>query len=177
MVSFYDVNEPTKMDLLVGFYDLTGYIHITRDAEPDAIFELMAGYFDLTGEILEKAGGWLVKPIGDAGLAAFPAEEADAGVAAFLELKRQGDEWLRSQGINSHAVVKLHLGPVVCGPIGAPGRKRPDIYGHTVNVAATLEAKSFAISSQAFRRLDPESRKAFKKHTPPVTYIRTQDKH
>ena len=121
MALFYDVTTPTEMDMLVGIYDLTGYMRFTRELDPGAIFDLMAGYFEFTGNMLERAGGWLVKSIGDAGLAAFSAEQTDSGVAAFLELKRQGDDWLRSQGINSRAVKKLHLGPVACGAVRAPG--------------------------------------------------------
>jgi hypothetical protein len=40
-----------------------------------------------------------------------------------------------------------------------------------VNTAATLESRNFALSAQAFRKLGPAARKAFRKHTPPVTYI------
>jgi hypothetical protein len=34
-----------------------------------------------------------------------------------------------------------------------------------------------ALSPQAFRKLEPETRKLFKKHTPPVTYIPVEERH
>src|SRR2546430_11863176 len=50
--------------------------------------------------------------------------------------------------------------------------------GKTVNVAARLEASSgVALSAEAFRRLGPDVRTRFKKHTPPITYIRQEDAH
>lgn len=118
----------------------------------------------------------LVKPIGDAVLAAFDAEAVDAGVSALLDLKADVDAWLPSVGWrDSRLVVKAHFGPVVAGPFGVPPRF--DVVGDTVNTAATLEARQFALSADAFRRLSPTLRKRFKKHTPPVTYIRVEDPH
>lgn len=33
------------------------------------------------------------------------------------------------------------------------------------------------LSAEAFRKLSPETRKRFKKHSEPVAYIRTEDPH
>lgn len=96
----------------------------------------MEGYFDLTGGILKAAGGRLVKTIGDAGLGVFPADETGPGVDAFGRLKDDGDAWLLEHGVRCRAVVKVHVGTVVCGPVGPPGDKRFDIYGRTVNTAS-----------------------------------------
>jgi hypothetical protein len=38
-----------------------------------------------------------------------------------------------------------------------------------------LDAPGVALSGEAFRKLGPEMRKRFKKHTPPITYIRVED--
>jgi hypothetical protein len=40
-----------------------------------------------------------------------------------------------------------------------------------------LDATGVALSAEAFRQLGPELRKRFKKHTPTITYIRTEDPH
>jgi class 3 adenylate cyclase len=143
--------------------------------KPDALglLALMSGYFAVVGDILENAGGWLVKTVGDAGLGAFPAEHTDTGVRAFLKLKEEGDAWLAEQGIRSEAIVKLHVGPVAFGEVAG----QLDIYGHTVNTAAVMVSGNFAMSPQVFRKLEPDTRNLFKKHTPPVTYIPTDASH
>ena len=61
--------------------------------------------------------------------------------------------------------------------MGPRGDKRLDIYGETVNIAATMNSNGLAISPQAFRKLEPATRKLLKKHTPPITYIPTDEKH
>jgi len=176
-MSWSNISAPVEKELLVGFFDLTGYTRICQKMPEMEVLQLMAGYFDLTGRILAENGGLLVKAIGDAGLAAFPAEQADKGVRAFLDLKDEGESWLKAVKIDSRAVVKLHVGPVACGHVGAPTEKRFDIYGKTVNTAALVPSKGFAMTPQVFRLLSKETRALFKKHTPPVTYIAQEDRH
>jgi len=176
-VSFWtELRAPAERELLIGFYDLTGYMRHADQAEPRRLLDLMAGYFALTGRILVDAGGRLIKTFGDAGLAAFPAALVDAGVLAFQAVQRDGDTWLARHDCASRAIVKLHLGPVAIGPVGSPGDERLDVYGKTVNVAATLASTGLAMTPAVFRRLSPATRTCFKKHTPPITYIDSDDK-
>lgn len=60
--------------------------------------------------------------------------------------------------------------------VGARSAEILDVYGKTVNVAAVLKTRGFAMTPAAFRALKPETRTLFKKHTPPVSYIRADDK-
>ena len=175
-MSFWtELHTPTEHELLVGFYDLTGYMRFAETLESPRLLELMTGYFAVTGGILVEAGGRLIKTLGDAGLAVFPAELVDAGVLAFQAVQREGDAWLARHDCGSRAIVKLHLGPVALGMVGSPGDERLDVYGKTVNVAATVASTGFAMTPAVFRRLAPAIRKLFKKHTPPVTYIDLED--
>ena len=45
----------------------------------------------------------------------------------------------------------------------------------SVNTAARLDASGVTLSVEAFRKLGPELRTRFKKHTLPITYIRSED--
>jgi hypothetical protein len=44
-----------------------------------------------------------------------------------------------------------------------------------VNTTALLDSSGVTLSVAAFRKLSPPLRRRFKKHTPPVTYIRAED--
>lgn len=153
MTPFDEFTEPTELEVLVGFFDLTGFMRLAQKPELVELLQLMAGYFELSQDIIETGGGWLVKTIGDAGLAAFPAEWTDDGVRTMLRLTEEGDAWLAAQDVRSEAVVKLHDGKVACGMVAG----RRDIYGHTINLAAVMESTGFAMSSQTFRKLAPET--------------------
>ena len=52
---------------------------------------------------------------------------------------------------------------------------RFDLIGNEVNIAATLPARTIALSPEAFRLLTPDDRQAWKKHTPQVVYIPADD--
>jgi hypothetical protein len=55
------------------------------------------------------------------------------------------------------------------------GEEIVDVYGKTVNVAAALPSSGLAITPAVFRSLQAETRKLFKKHTPPISYIDADD--
>ena len=74
-----------------------------------------------------------------------------------------------------HLAATLHFGTAVAGPFGSAGNKRHDVIGKVVNTAALLDSSGVTLSVAAFRKLSPPLRRRFKKHTPPVTYIRTED--
>ena len=103
----------------------------------------------------------------------FPAERTDAGVRTLLQLKQERGAWLAARALLSEAIIKVHTGPVAFG-IGAGLR---DFYGSTVNFGAVLPSTGFAMTPQVFRKLEPETRQLFKKHTPPMTYIPVEASH
>ena len=176
-MSFWtDLRAPCEQDMLIGFYDLTGYMRQAEATEPRRLLELMAGYFALTGGIVAQAGGRLIKTLGDAGLAAFPAADAEGAVAAFQQLRAEGRDWLAQRDWQSRVIVKLNLGPVALGLVGSPGEEILDVYGKTVNVAAGLDSTGLAMTPAVFRSLSGGAREGFKKHTPPITYIDADDR-
>jgi adenylate cyclase len=138
----------------------------------------MNAYYELAGSAIRGAGGQVVKFIGDAMLVAFPTEMAERGILALLDLKDSADRFMEGEGWDCRLVAKAHFGPVAAGEFGAGPDRRYDVLGKTVNVAARLEASGgVALSAEAFRCLGAEARKRFKKHTPPITYIRQEDAH
>lgn len=175
-MSFWtELRMPTEHELLVGFYDLAGYMRHAEKTPPQELLSMMAGYFAVTGQIVGDAGGRLIKTLGDAGLVAFPPEAVDDGVQAMRSLQSAGRDWLAGRGWRTRIIVKLHLGPVAIGHVGSPGEEIIDVYGKTVNVAAAVDSTGLAITPAVFRSLQAGTRTLFKKHTPPVTYIDSAD--
>jgi len=170
-------SEVSQSQCLIAFTDLAGFARAVRGLDELTLFQTMSDYFEYLGQTVEKEGGRLINCIGDAALLLFPESCADAGVKALWQLSRDGDQWLLAHGLKCCHYIKVHFGRVVTGPIGAKGAKRLDVYGHAVNVAATLQSSGLALTAQAFRKLSPQTRKLFKKHTPPITYIPIDDRH
>jgi class 3 adenylate cyclase len=166
----------TRVPLLIAFTDFTRYKVNADHRTAEDVADLLDRHYRLIAEVVTAAGGRVVKYIGDASLSVFEADRVDDGVRALLELKQRADQLLADEGWSgSRMIVKAHFGEAVAGPIGPEARY--DVLGSAVNTAATLSTQSFAISAEAFRKLAPETRQRFKKHTPPITYIRTEDRH
>ena len=176
-MSYWDeLRLPTERDLVVGFFDLTGYTKYCTQVDAMRALDLITSYIGLAASLISSHGGWFVKAIGDAGLFAFPGENADSAVTAALELQTRGDAWLASEGYKGRARIVMHAGPAAIGRVGAPGREQLDVIGKTVNTAGGMKTDGFlTITPALFRRLSPESRRAFKKHTPPIVYIGASD--
>jgi class 3 adenylate cyclase len=172
------ITTPTELSLLVAFTGLAGFNkRFVLPGNDRAVFDAIRDYTSWSGALVQQAGGTVIKCIGDALMVAFPQEQAGPGVMALLDLKDSGDRWLQKRQIPCHHLIKVNFGSVQAGHVGAPGQERLDIFGKTVNICATLESTGFAMTPQAFRTLDAQARKRFKKHTPPVTYIRAEDSH
>ena len=167
----------SEVSLLVAFTDFTRFAAQAERLQDTEVASVMDAYYELAGGTITGAGGRVVKFMGDATLAVFPAEAVDRGVLALLELKDAADRLMMDRGWESRLTVKAHFGPVIAGHFGVSSDKRYDILGKSVNITARLQATGVALSVEAFRQLGPEVRQRFKKHTPPVTYIRIEDPH
>ena len=171
------INGAKEVDLLVAFFDLTEFARFGRSCSDTDIFDMLSDYYELVGDLIEGSGGKVVKFMGDAGLVVYAEEDVNRGVLALTELKDAGDAWLNARQTPCRQIIKAHFGPVVCGQVGTRADKRFDLFGNTVNTAAVLRSSGFAMTPQVFRKLEPDTRKLFKKHTPPITYIPVGESH
>lgn len=169
------ITARAQTPLLVVFIDLTKFSVQAQRSEDADLMLTLDGYYELVGDAIEGAGGILVKFIGDACLAVFPEAAADACVGMLLDLKPAVDRYMEERGWECRLSAKAHFGPVIAGPFGARNAKRFDVLGSTVNTTARLEARGVTISAEAFRKLRPDTRARFRKHTPPIIYIRAED--
>ena len=161
----------TEHALVVVFLDLKGFAaQSARVGDTEIADQLDAYYARITARVT-AAGGHVVKFIGDGALVVFHRDAADAAVEACLDLKHEIDAWLSQLGWSCQLTAKVHVGDVIVGPFGGT----LDVIGREVNAAAMLDSTGVALSVPAFRALGAEMRTRFRKHTPPVTYIRHED--
>ena len=171
------IDSPTTVNLLVAFADLSKFVSLKSKMNDLETCKLLSDFYEMTGDVVSSSGGTVIKFIGDAGLIVFPEEKVSEGILALNKLKNSIDDWMVKQGLPCRLIVKSHFGPVVCAPLGTKDDKRLDVIGNTVNAAAMLAFHGFAMTPETFRKLSPEARKPFKKHTPPVRYIPINEHH
>jgi class 3 adenylate cyclase len=85
------------------------------------------------------------------------------------------DNSMAERGWECRFNAKAHFGTAMAGPFGTPGQETYDVIGKAVNTAAMLESAGITLSVEAFRKLNKDLRKRFKKHSPPITYLRLED--
>jgi class 3 adenylate cyclase len=161
----------TTIQALVACSDLTGYAKLAGKLSEEEIFQFLSDYYEFVGDTIAPSCGRVIKFMGDAALIIFPDVQTDPGIRSLLALQGQGDKFLSSRGISCRHHIRAHFGSIQHGELGTRTDKRLDIIGSTVNTMFLLKASEFAITPEAFRKLKPETRQLFKKHTPPITYI------
>ena len=169
------VEDRAEVPLLIAFADLTRFMAQSQRVNDTDLADTLDAFYECVAARVEKAGGRVVKFIGDAALVVFAEDAVDRGVEALLEVKDAVDDLMERRRWDCRLAVKAHFGTTVAGPFGAAGAKRFDVIGKAVNTAATLEGSGVTLSVAAFRKLSPELRRRFRKHTPPITYIRLED--
>lgn len=161
--------------LLLVFVDLTRFAAQALREDDADVADALDAYYERIGDAVRQAGGTVIKFIGDATLATFPESSVDSAVRMLLELKDDVDRTMAARRWECRLGAKVHFGTVVAGSFGERDAKRYDVIGSAVNTAARLESRGITLSVEAFRKLGPDLRKRFKKHTPPITYIRAED--
>ena len=155
-----DANETV---VIVGFFDLMGFAKWSKGRLPSELLDLATVLSKRTGRVIADGGGHLVKMMGDAGMFIFPADDPDHVVNSLQAMKRNCDIWLADRGYPDVIAVRIQLGPVACGRVGSPGDERFDVYGETVNRAAMMQGRSFAVGASLFDLLEAKSKRGFKR--------------
>jgi adenylate cyclase len=152
------------IDAAIWFCDLRGFTALSDERSPQDVVKTLDEYFDCVAGAVMAAGGEILKFIGDATLAIFPAA-ADAPSACRRALAAAEHALAALERVNVERVargepplaigVALHLGQVMYGNIGAKDRLDFTVISSAVNEACRLEALCKALEtplalSQAF---------------------------
>ncbi|MEC9347287.1 MAG: adenylate/guanylate cyclase domain-containing protein [Pseudomonadota bacterium] len=138
-----------RIPAAIFFCDLRGFTALSETLPRDRIIHVLNDWFGAVGTAIDEYSGEILKFIGDAALAIFPvgddtateacakawtaACKARANIAALNERRAaEGKPELRYG-------MALHVGEVLYGNIGAPGRLDFTVIGPAVNRAARLE--------------------------------------
>jgi len=171
------IENRAEVPLLIAFADLTRFMTQSQRTDDLDLAETLDAFYEHIAAAVRAGGGTVVKFIGDAALIVFPEDATDRGVETLLGLKDSVDELMIQRGWDCRLTIMAHFGTVIAGGFGGKDDKRYDVVGKVVNVTAGLDGSGVTLSAEAFRKLSPDVRTRFKKHTPPISYIRLEDPH
>jgi class 3 adenylate cyclase/HAMP domain-containing protein len=129
--------------ITILFADIRGYTSMSEQLTPLETFALLNDYLACMGQVINDAGGFIDKYIGDAIMALFEDETTGCALHAALAmqqtLKTFNEERLRKEQPTIKIGIGIHRGEVVMGTIGFTSRIESTVIGDTVNVAARVE--------------------------------------
>ena len=160
-----------RLRAVIMMADMRGFTALSDRLPAEEVIELLDDYFDALATPIQERTGEVLKFMGDGMLAIFPAADDDdfstSSVRA-LEAATEGLERLDAVNKARRAAgrgelrtgIGLHLGEVIFGNVGAPGRLDFTVIGPAVNLASRLEDLTKRLSrpmlfSSAFARICP----------------------
>lgn len=128
----------TREERTVLFIDVARFFAGSPEATEEERVELLQEIYDEAGNLTIAGGGRLVKYIGDAVMASFPAERSVDAVAAALALRRSIVEMGEQRGWDIDMSAALCTGELLSGTVGHASHRVEDIFGPPINLAARL---------------------------------------
>jgi class 3 adenylate cyclase len=125
--------EPRSERLLVALTRVPCSTKACAASGDAAWLAALQAYYAIAAQAAGAADGRFVKAMGDGVLLAFPAERAEAAVAALRELQERGTTLWRHFDERCHVQVKGRVLSVLAGLLGAPGEERFDVVGDELN--------------------------------------------
>lgn len=137
---------PVRAAILVA--DLRGFTHLSTQLPPADTADVINAYYDVVVPQVTERGGEVLKFIGDAVLAVFPAHDMgdEPAVLAALEAARAAlDTKVEPYARDGRKFaikfgIAIHFGEAVYGNVGSGDRLDFTVIGRDVNIAARIAA-------------------------------------
>ena len=133
--------DGVEIEAAILFCDLRGSTRLEEEMGRDDYLALLNHFFETVSDIVDQAGGEVLKFIGDAVLAVFPREEderaacarAIGAARAIVRTLREGADKLACE-----CAIGVEYGRVTYGNVGSRARLDFTVIGQAANVAARL---------------------------------------
>ena len=126
----------------VLFSDIRDYTGLAEQLSPQENFNFVRSFNEMMGPVIRNNSGFINQYLGDAIMAIFPGNAADALKAA-VEMQIKMFDFNHKRNIEGRRMVQigigLHTGPLIMGIIGDADRMDAATLSDTVNIAARLE--------------------------------------
>lgn len=113
-----------------------------------AALSMSSRYYELGFALTKRAGGKVVKVLGDGMLMSFPVERGRDAVDALKQLQSEGTTMWQGYDARCRVQVKASTGRLLVTKVGPPGDERDDLFGHALNMLFKLPAQEFVVTPE-----------------------------
>ena len=140
-----------RIKAALWYCDMRDFTKLSNSMSSEDLILVLNEYFGHVGPAVQAQNGEILKFIGDAMLAIFPIDEDDksqeevcaqcleAALIAQATLAEWSNERVEQGEVSVRSGIGLHIGEVVYGNIGTPGRLDFTVIGEAVNRVARVE--------------------------------------
>ena len=136
------LGDAVERDITVVFSDIRAFTSLSEQMSPEESFAFLNSYLSGVGPVIRNHRGFIDKYIGDAVMALFPEDPADALHAA-IAMQRFVREFNEQRLVEGRPEIRigvgLHHGRVMLGTIGEDKRLEGTVISDAVNIASRLE--------------------------------------
>jgi class 3 adenylate cyclase len=140
-----ETGTPRQADIVTLFSDIRGFTDNVRQMQPEDLARDLAAFLDVAVDVVHAHGGMVDKFIGDAVMAIWgykaKPDDRENALAAGIELVARARD-LTLDGEPLRIGVGIESGLVTLGVIGTARKRQFTAIGHSVNLAARLEAET-----------------------------------
>jgi class 3 adenylate cyclase len=138
-----ELGDQVRKEMTIMFSDIRSFTTMSEKMSPQENFNFINDYLGKVSPAIRNQGGIIDKYIGDAIMALFPQQSAEAALQAAIEMQREVslyNEHRLNNGYQPIAIgVGLHTGILRLGTIGEPERMETTVISDAVNLASRLE--------------------------------------
>ena len=143
--------EVERLEAALMLCDLRGFTELSNRLPEERVLELLNAYFDRVVPAITRAGGEIIKFMGDAALAFFHCDSPASSCSSALQGALSTLEDLgrfEDPDAELHAGIALHYGTVSYGNIGSGRRLDFTVIGPDVNLVSRIQAFCSATGRQ-----------------------------
>jgi class 3 adenylate cyclase len=143
LITEVKLGDHVERIVTVLFSDIRDFTGISEKMTPEENFRFVCSFNERMGPIIKNYGGFINQYLGDAIMAIFPGNAANA-LAAAVDMQKEVAELnvLRSAANQPliHIGVGMHTGPLIMGITGDNDRMDATTISDTVNTASRIES-------------------------------------
>ncbi len=137
------LGDQVEKIVTVLFSDIRDYTTLSEQMSPAENFKFVCSFNERMGPVIRKNNGFINQYIGDAIMAIFTGNAADALQAA-IEMQKEVEELNIIRSANGYPPIRIgigmHTGPLIMGITGDSNRMDATTISDTVNTASRLES-------------------------------------
>ncbi|MCB1171340.1 MAG: adenylate/guanylate cyclase domain-containing protein [Leptospiraceae bacterium] len=136
------LGDQVQQNMTVMFTDIRSFTTLSEQMSPEENFNFLNSYLRRMTPLVNNAGGFVDKYIGDAVMALFPGKPDDA-LRAAIEMQREIRVYNRHRALKGYQPISIgigiHTGEIMLGIIGHENRMEGTVISDTVNTGSRIE--------------------------------------